>query len=138
MGQNAKTLLPGLGDPIKGIEMSVDSKLILATTQTYILLLTTECKGDKNGFEVSMGKEKPDPIKLQLHVKDLAKYKINSVNFTKAHFNNFNVSSKEHTSIVTTTGPYVITWNLRRILRRLRNQYTITKLDEKSTKLVES
>jgi hypothetical protein len=32
VGQNAKTLLPGLGDPIKHIEMSMDAKWVLATT----------------------------------------------------------------------------------------------------------
>jgi hypothetical protein len=35
--------LPGLGDPIRAIDMSIDGKWILATTQTYILLICTEC-----------------------------------------------------------------------------------------------
>ena len=32
VGQNAKTLLPGLGDPIRGVNMSVDGEWIVATT----------------------------------------------------------------------------------------------------------
>ena len=90
VGQNAKTALPGLGDPIRGIDMSIDGKWVVATTQTYVMLLPTECSNGKTGFERSMGQEKPHPKKLQLHVKDLAKYKIRSVNFTPASFNNFN------------------------------------------------
>uniref|UniRef100_A0A7S3CJU9 Vacuolar import/degradation Vid27 C-terminal domain-containing protein n=1 Tax=Strombidium rassoulzadegani TaxID=1082188 RepID=A0A7S3CJU9_9SPIT len=137
VGQNAKTLLPGLGDPIRAIEMSVDGKWILATTQTYLLLLSTSCKGEKNGFEASMGKEKPVPVKLQLNVKDLAKHQIKSLDFTAAHFNNFSHSNKYHTGIVTSTGPFVVTWNLQRVLKGLRNQYQIIKVKEQQ-KLVDS
>merc|ERR1712070_1174835 len=32
VGQNAKTLLPGLGDPIRSLDMSIDAKWIVATT----------------------------------------------------------------------------------------------------------
>ena len=32
VGQNAKTLLPGLGDPIKAVEVSRDGLWVLATT----------------------------------------------------------------------------------------------------------
>ena len=64
VGQNAKTLLPGLGDPIRGIDMSIDGKWIVATTQTYLLLIPTLCENGKTGFEHRMGKEKPNPKKL--------------------------------------------------------------------------
>ncbi len=52
---------------------------------------------------------------LQLHVKDIAKYKINSINFTPAEFNNYNCSKGEHTSIVTSTGGFLITLNFKKI-----------------------
>lgn len=32
VGQNAKNLLPGLGDPIRAVDMSVDGTWIVATT----------------------------------------------------------------------------------------------------------
>lgn len=95
--------------------MSVDGKWIVATTQTYILIVPTECSNGKLGFEHRMGKEKPNPWKLQIHVKDIAKYKINSINFSPARFNNYNSSSGEHTSIVASTGPFLITWNFKKI-----------------------
>lgn len=64
VGQNAKTLLPGLGDPIRAIDMSIDGKWVIATTQTYLLLVPTMCDNGKTGFEHRMGKEKPNPKKL--------------------------------------------------------------------------
>jgi hypothetical protein len=64
VGQNAKTLLPGLGDPIRGIDMSIDGTWVIATTQTYLLLIPTICQNGKTGFEHRMGKEKPNPKKL--------------------------------------------------------------------------
>lgn len=51
VGQNAKTLLPGLGDPIRSVDMTIDGKWVLATTQTYLLLISTECESGKTGFE---------------------------------------------------------------------------------------
>ena len=44
--------------------MSIDGMWILATTQTYILLIPTECSNGKTGFDHRMGKEKPNPKKL--------------------------------------------------------------------------
>lgn len=39
--------------------MSRDAKWVVATTQTYILLIPTEFGEEKNGFEHPMGKFKP-------------------------------------------------------------------------------
>lgn len=75
-----------------------------------------------------MGQEKPNPKKLQLHVKDLAKHNIRYLDFTPARFNNFNVSSMEHTSIVTSSGPFLITWNFKKVLKGALNSYKITKI----------
>jgi hypothetical protein len=64
VGQNAKTLLPGLGDPIRSVNMSIDGEWVLATTQTYLLVIPTMCSNGKTGFDHRMGKEKPAPKKL--------------------------------------------------------------------------
>ena len=129
VGQNAKTLLPGLGDPIKAVDMSVDGNWIVATTQTYLLVIPTLCDNGKTGFDHRMGREKPNPLKLQVHVKDLAKYRINSLNFTPARFNNYNHSSGEHTSIVTSSGPYLFTWNFKKVKKGLLKAYQIKKIE---------
>jgi hypothetical protein len=44
--------------------MSIDGKWVLATTQTYLLVIPTESKSNGSGFDKSMGKEKPIPKKL--------------------------------------------------------------------------
>lgn len=128
VGQNAKTLLPGLGDPIRALDMSLDGHWVVATTQTYLLLIPTMCSNGKTGFEHRMGKEKPTPKKLQLHCKDIAKHKIRSVDFTPARFNNFNMSSGEHTSIVATTGSFVVTWNFKKVQKGQLRAYDIQRI----------
>lgn len=105
--------------------MSSDAKWVVATTQTYLLLIPTEFGDSKNGFEHQMGKHKPTPKKLQIHCKDLAKHKIKFVDFTPAKFNNFNMSNMEETSIVAATGPFVITWNFKKVVKGLLKSYQI-------------
>mmetsp|Transcript_22968 Transcript_22968/g.26335 ORF Transcript_22968/g.26335 Transcript_22968/m.26335 type:complete len:168 (+) Transcript_22968:361-864(+) len=51
IGQNAKTMLPGLGEEIIGLDLSKNGGWILATTPRYILLIPTKCKNGKTGFE---------------------------------------------------------------------------------------
>jgi len=69
-------LLPGLGEPIKSIDVSLDGKWVLATCKTYLLVVPTELGSGKTGFESPMGKEKPKPKKLTIAVKDQTKYQI--------------------------------------------------------------
>ena len=108
--------------------MSVDGEWIVATTQTYLLVVPTMCMNGKTGFEHRMGKEKPLPKKLQIHVKDLAKYNIRSVNFTPAKFNNFNISGGEETSIVASSGSFIFTWNFKKVKQGLLRCYKVKKL----------
>lgn len=70
--KDANTILPGLSDPILHLEVTRDSKWILATTQTYLLLIPTELVNGKTGFEQRMPNQKPVPIKLELLPTDVA------------------------------------------------------------------
>lgn len=47
----AKTLLPGLGDPILGVDTTENGRYIIATCKNYLLLIDTEIKesGGKQG-----------------------------------------------------------------------------------------
>jgi hypothetical protein len=74
------------------------------------------CENGKTGFEHRMGKEKPNPKKLEILPRDLAKYQISQVSFKPARFNNF-TSAGEESSIVTATGEYLITWSFRAVKR---------------------
>ena len=66
MGQNAKTLLPGIGQKIIGVDTSHKGDWVLATCPQVILVIPTLRSDGKTGFEKKMGKEKPAPRKLNL------------------------------------------------------------------------
>jgi hypothetical protein len=63
-------------------------------------------------FNVSLGKEKSFPYKLQLKKEDIAKLGISKVKFTPAKFDMGGVKEKWITSSV---GSYLITWNFSQI-----------------------
>lgn len=126
--KRAKTKLPGLGDGITGIDVTENGKWILATTQNYLLLLLTAIEGDskrRTGFQVGMGKKKRRPIKLQLSHTDMVKYNIDEVNFQSASFNTGEGITEEW--IVTSTGPYLITWNFMKLKKHGLREYKIKR-----------
>ncbi|KAF9189001.1 hypothetical protein BGZ51_000177 [Haplosporangium sp. Z 767] len=128
IGKNAKTALPGMGDPIIGIDVSADGRYILATCRTYILLIDVlNPENKKLGFDASFpAKNKPQPIKLHLRPEHVATMH-EPVSFTPARFNT-GVNELEKT-IVTSTGPYVITWNFRR-LKQGHTEYQLKKYSD--------
>ena len=126
IGQNAKTMLPGLGESIIGLDLSKDGTWILATTPRYILLIPTMCKNGKNGFEHRMGKQKQIPRKLKLLNSDLVKFGLNEHSFTKATFNNG--SNIPESLIVASIGSFLIVWKLRQVAKGNLGQYDIKKL----------
>ena len=85
------------------------------------------CANGKTGFEHRMGKEKPNPLKLQLKAQDIAKYRIRGIDFKPAKFNNFSANGEE-TSIVTSTGNYLVTWNFKKVRRGVLNEYQVKEL----------
>jgi len=131
IAKNAKTLLPGLGDEVIGIDVTENGHWILATSARYLLVLRTVLPDDKSktGFDKSLGKNKPKPIKLQLNPTDLVKYNIEEVNFTPAHFNTGDGIQEEW--IITSTGPYIITWDFKKVKEGHRFSYKIKKAASK-------
>lgn len=109
--KRAKTLLPGLGDPILGVFVSPSGKYMICTCKSYLMLVTTSV-GEKSGFHKSLGKDKPVPKRLHIRPEHLC-YFGGEVNFTQASIS----TDPEERSIVVSTGPYVITWNLHRALK---------------------
>eukprot|EP01006_Ploeotia_vitrea_P043090 TRINITY_DN66689_c6_g9_i1.p2 TRINITY_DN66689_c6_g9~~TRINITY_DN66689_c6_g9_i1.p2 ORF type:complete len:195 (+),score=108.79 TRINITY_DN66689_c6_g9_i1:58-585(+) len=123
----AKTLLPGLGDPIIGLDVSGDGRWILATCRTYLLVIPTQFEDKKNrvrtGFDARMGQNKPVPRKLQLHTTDLAKHGITKVSFTPASFNVGEDTDEKW--IVTGTGKYIVLWNFAKVQQGQLYDYRI-------------
>ena len=103
-----------LADPIVGVDTTADGRYVLATYKTYILLVDTTLKNDtsgKNGFQKGLKSSAPVPYRLQLRAEDVARLGC-PVSFTTAHFD---VGDEQEKLVVTSCGPHVIVWNLRRI-----------------------
>lgn len=136
LGINAKTALPALGDPIIGIDTSADGRWVLATTRTYLLLIDALQKDGKNegklGFEKSFAKDsKPQPRRLGLTPSHVAQFQHETnapLSFTPARFNTG--EGKDETTIITATGPFIITWSMKKILAGQRDPYSIKRYAE--------
>ncbi|KAF2027924.1 VID27-domain-containing protein [Setomelanomma holmii] len=136
LGINAKTLIPALGDPIIGMDVSADGRWVLATTRTYLLLIDALQKGGKNdgklGFEKAFAKDdKPQPRRLALTPAHVAQFQHETkapISFTTARFNT-GLDDKE-TTIITATGPFIITWSLKKVLANRRDPYNIKRYAE--------
>jgi len=128
IGKNAKTHLPGLGDRMIGIDVSEDGNYVLATTAKYLLIVDTRVKGQvKGGFLKSMGKNKPAPRKLTIKPEDIVKYRMGEINFTAAHFN---TGPSLERSIVTSSGPFIITWNFRAVKLGRLDSYKVKRYQD--------
>lgn len=136
LGINAKTLIPALGDPIIGMDVSADGRWVLATTRTYLLLIDALQKGGKNdgklGFEKSFAKDdKPQPRRLALTPAHVAQFQHETrapISFTTARFNTG--EGEKETTIITATGPFIVTWSLKKILANRKDPYSIKRYAE--------
>ncbi|CAX40964.1 vacuolar import and degradation protein, putative [Candida dubliniensis CD36] len=135
LGVNAKTALPSLGDPIIGIDVSKDGRWLLATCETYLLLIDNKIgDGQKNagklGFTNYFDKDKkPTPRRLALKPEHEA-YMVREnggkpLAFTPAYFNTGR-DSKE-TTIVTSLGKYIVTWSMGKVLLDKPNPYLVKR-----------
>jgi hypothetical protein len=136
LGIRAKTEIPALGDPMIGLDVSADGKWILATTRTYLLLIDAEQKTGKNAGELGFKKpfakdDKPQPKRLALKPSHVAQFQHETgspISFTPARFNT-GQDAKE-TSIITATGPFIVTWSLTKVLNNKPDPYSIKRYTE--------
>jgi hypothetical protein len=137
LGINAKTHIPALGESIIGLDVSADGHWVLATCRTYLLLIDAIQKDGKNqgklGFERSFAKDsKPQPRRLGLKPEHVAQFRHETgepLVFTPARFNT-GIDSNV-TSIITATGPFIVTWNLKKVLAGGKDTYAIKRYGEK-------
>ena len=133
LGINAKTHIPALGEPIIGLDVSADGRWVLATCKTYLLLVDALQKGGKNegklGFEKSFAKDdKPQPRRLGLTPSHVAQFQHETkvpLSFTPAKFNTG--LDQNETSIITSTGPFIVTWSLKKVLAGNKDPYAIKR-----------
>lgn len=137
LGIRAKTHIPALGDPIIGMDVSADGRWILGTTQNYLLLIDAQHKDGKDegkmGFQKGFSAEaRPKHRRLTLspeHNAQVVHETHKPVSFTPAKFNT-GVDGTSETSIITATGPYIVEWNLKRVLRGMKTPYKIKRYEE--------
>ncbi|RVX75261.1 hypothetical protein B0A52_00613 [Exophiala mesophila] len=133
LGLNAKTHLPALGEAIIGLDVSADGRWILATCRTYLLLVDALQQDGKNegklGFEKAFAKDsKPRPRRLGLTPSHVAQFQHETgvpLSFTPARFNAG--PDTQETSIITSTGPFLVTWNLKKVLGGNKDPYHIKR-----------
>ncbi len=133
LGINAKTNIPALGESIIGLDVSADGRWVLATCKTYLLLIDALQKDGKNegklGLEKSFAKDsKPQPRRLGLTPSHVAQFQHETkapISFTPAKFNT-GMDEKE-TSIITSTGPFIVTWSLKKVLAGNKDPYAIKR-----------
>lgn len=136
LGIQAKTALPALGDPIIGLDVSADGRWVLATTRTYLLLIDNLQKSGKNegklGFEKPFAKDsKPQPRRLGLTPSHVAQFQHETkapLSFTPARFNTG--EGADETTIISATGPFVVTWSLKKVLAGRKDPYHIKRYSE--------
>ncbi|OLL24687.1 Vacuolar import and degradation protein 27 [Neolecta irregularis DAH-3] len=134
LGINAKSLLMPLGEPIIGIDVTANGGWVLATCKTYLLIIDATIKEGryegKLGFERSFAKDsKPRPRRLQLKPQHVAMMQQTSaLSFTTAKFNTG--PDVKETTIVTSSGPYVISWNFEQVKQGITNKYHIKSYGE--------
>jgi hypothetical protein len=136
LGVIAKTSLPSLDSAVTGIDVSANGRYVLVTTKNYLLLIDALQKDGKYegklGFERAFPKDsKPKPIRLALTPEHVAQFQHETklpIAFTPAKFNTG--PETEETTIVTSTGPFVVTWSLKKVLKGQRNPYSIKRYVE--------
>lgn len=126
LGKNAKTVLPSIGSKQVGINVSKDGEWLLVTYESFLTLICTSIPdGQKNSGSLGFDKffdadKKPAPIHITIKPEHFAQMAMETgstkMSFTKAYFDT-SITAKE-TAIVTSTGPYVISWSLRDIIKR--------------------
>ncbi|PPQ94030.1 hypothetical protein CVT25_009878 [Psilocybe cyanescens] len=132
IGKNAKTALPPLGDPIIGIDVTANGRYLVATTQTYLMFIDTLIGEGRYqgqlGFDRSFpATSKPKPIRLNLLPQHVA-YMGNKISFTPARFNQ--IEGRDENAIVTSSGQFVIAWDLAKVKKGKYDQYEIKKYED--------
>ncbi|KAH8113276.1 VID27-domain-containing protein [Phellopilus nigrolimitatus] len=132
VGKIAKTALPAMGDPILGIDVTVDGRWIVATCKSYLLVIDTLIGNGRYagslGFDRAFPADsKPQPKRLQLRGEHAA-YMSHEVGFTPARFNVG--EGQEENAIVTSTGRYVIAWDFAKVKKGRLDNYVIKKYED--------
>lgn len=117
LGKNAKTLLPGFGEEVKGIDTTADGSVVICTCKNYILVYFVDSNYSKNCKSVT-------PKRLQMKPQHATLLQ-EEISFAPAKFD------QNDTLIITSTGKFVIRWRVSDIQDGKYYDYSIKQLNEK-------
>ncbi|WUR03000.1 vacuolar import and degradation protein 27 (VID27) [Vairimorpha necatrix] len=120
LDKRAKSLLPGFGDEVKHVDVTTNGQNIICTCKNYLLLYVVD-----GNYKNQVGKDKPVPKKLTLRPEHLA-YINEEINFTPAKFS----TDSNEDSIITSTGKYVVRWNLKEVISGQVYSYQLSKCSD--------
>ncbi|KAI7885380.1 VID27-domain-containing protein [Lichtheimia hyalospora FSU 10163] len=127
LGCMAKTTLPPLGASILALDISSDSRYVLATCNQYIMLFDVANQHGQLGFTKPFdSNEKPIPRLLKLRPEHVV-YMDHTISFTKA---TFDIGDKGEKYIIASTGSYVVMWKLSDVCKGRMYDYTMQKFDK--------
>ncbi|KAL9241401.1 hypothetical protein vseg_015517 [Gypsophila vaccaria] len=116
--RQAKTAFPSLGSPITHVDVTYDGKWVLATTDTYLLLictLFTDKDGrTKTGFSGRMGNRASAPRLLKLMPLHAHTAGTNS-KFHGGQFSWVTEEGNQERHIVVTVGKFSVIWNFEQV-----------------------
>lgn len=137
LGIRAKTAIPSLGEPIRYITTSADGKWLLATCDTSLLLMDLTIKTGNNKGNIGFMKSFPAAENVKTYILRMSPenasymvtYTKKPIKFSRAYFN-AGVGKKEQ-KIITSTGPFAITWSLNKIIQNGNGNdaYTVNRYD---------
>ncbi len=118
--RQAKTSFPGLGAPITHVDVTYDGKFVLATTDSYLMVISTLFRdaksGDlKTGFRAKMGANIAAPRLLKLLPHDVAR--TGGASFAKARFTwHTGGEAGPERWISAVCGQFSVVWNFRHVI----------------------
>lgn len=115
--RQAKTSFPGLGSPITHIDATYDGKWVLATTDTYAMLISTLFRDkdgrEKSGFSARMGQNIAAPRLLKL--TPVHRHAAGNERMQNGQFSWVTEEGRQERNIVVTVGSYSVIWSFRRV-----------------------
>ena len=122
--KRAKSLLSGVGDAVSHVDVTSDGRWVLGTASTYLVLINVyDEESQSTGFEKSVSKS-AEPVILALDPADVAQYKLNSIAFTAARFD------ETEKQIVSSTGSLAIIWDFANMKKTGDISYSVKPMKD--------
>eukprot|EP00898_Chlorokybus_atmophyticus_P008096 jgi/Chlat1/8288/Chrsp78S07705 len=124
----AKTAFPGLGAPMTAIDVTYNGHWVLATTNSYLLVLSaaaTDKTGPTTGFKARLGAKIAAPRLLKLHLEDVIA--MNRAPLRDARFSWVTENGKKERWVVASVGNDTVVWNFTRVKDRSHECYIGTE-----------